>query len=97
MDLEYRKLSDDEIADLIAERPGWADEGGQIARTFEFPSYLEGIAFAAQVGGLAEALNHHPDILVTWRKVRVSVSTHDVKGLSPYDFELAARIDAMTS
>lgn len=93
--LEYRKLTDDQIQEGLSSLHGWLFDGGQIVKTYEFGSYPEGPDFAKRVGDLAEELNHHPDILITWCKVRVSVSTHDVRGISPYDFELAKRIDAM--
>lgn len=97
MRLEYRKLSDAEISSGFGELNNWSLENGQIAKVFEFGDYTEGPAFAVEVGKLAEELNHHPDILITWRKVRVSVNTHDVGGISPYDFELARRIEALAS
>lgn len=95
MNLEYRKLDDAEIAAGLASLDGWSLENGQIAKTYSFATYPEGPAFAVRVGELAEELNHHPDMLVTWCKVRVSVNTHDVGGISPYDFELARRVDGI--
>jgi len=95
MALEYRKLSDDELVAELALVDGWRYDHGQITKSFSFEAYLDGPAFAMRVGEVAEALNHHPDIVIGWRKVKVSVNTHDVDGLSPYDFELARRIDAL--
>ena len=51
------------------------------------------IAFVTQVGFLAEAANHHPDIDIRWRKVTLVLTTHDAGGLSAKDFDLAAQID----
>lgn len=95
MNLEYRKLDDAEIAAGLASLEGWSLENGQIAKTYSFGTYPEGPVFAVRVGELAEELNHHPDMLVTWCKVRVSMNTHDVGGISPYDFELARRVDGL--
>jgi 4a-hydroxytetrahydrobiopterin dehydratase len=95
MELAYRKLTADEITSVLADLNGWALDGENIARTFDFGSYPEGPAFAVKVGELAEELNHHPDILITYQKVRVAVHTHDVGGLSPYDIELARRVNAL--
>jgi 4a-hydroxytetrahydrobiopterin dehydratase len=95
-ELEYRKLSDDEIAEELRTVDRWSVEGSKLTKTLEFPEYLKGVDFAAKVGYAAEALNHHPDITIGWRKVKVSMNTHDVGGaISPYDFELARRIDAL--
>lgn len=93
--LEYKKLTDDQIHEGLQSLEGWLYDSGQISKTYEFDEYLKGPEFAQKVGRVAEDLNHHPDILITWCKVRISVNTHDVGGISPYDFELAKRIDAM--
>ena len=95
MTLEYRKLSEAEIAKGLGELDGWTQEGGKIAKGFAFPNYLDGTAFASAVGYLAESMDHHPDIEIGWRKVKISMNTHSVEGLSPYDFELARRIEAL--
>jgi 4a-hydroxytetrahydrobiopterin dehydratase len=94
-DLAYVKLADGDVAERLKSLEGWAVENGQLAKTFSFKTYKDGVVFAAAVGHVADKLNHHPDILLTYGKVRVSVNTHDVGGLSPYDFELARRIDSL--
>ena len=96
-ELRYVKLSDEEVAAGLEGAHGWAVDEGLLTRTFAFPNYLAGVDFAANVGRAAEALNHHPDILITWRKVRIAVNTHDVGGISPYDFELARRVDQLAT
>jgi 4a-hydroxytetrahydrobiopterin dehydratase len=95
MKLEYRKLTDDEIRRAIDTVSGWSEDQGQITKTFEFKTYKDGVVFASAVGYVADGLNHHPDIDIRYGKVRVAVNTHDVGGLSPYDFELARRIEAL--
>ena len=94
--LEYRRLTADEIAEGLTSLPHWASDGNQLARTFSFDTYLEGVSFTCAVAYLAEKLNHHPDLTVGYRKVTVKISTHDVGGLSPFDFELARRIDSLS-
>ena len=95
MDLEYRLLSPAELAQGLATLDGWGDESGKLGKTFAFDAYLDGVAFASAVGYLAEKLDHHPDLEIGWRKVRVTMNTHAVGGLSPYDLELARRIDGL--
>ena len=95
MKLEYRKLTEAEIAVAIADAAGWSIQEGQLTKEFTFPAYLDGVNFAAQVGQIAEKLNHHPDILIKWCRVVIAVNTHDVQGISPYDFELARLIDGI--
>jgi 4a-hydroxytetrahydrobiopterin dehydratase len=93
--LEYRLLSPEEIADLLKSHSEWKVAADHLVREFAFESYQEGLVFSSAVGFLADKLDHHPDIHIAYKKVKVSVSTHATKGLSPYDFELASRIDAI--
>lgn len=95
--LEYRKLTEEEAAEEVAHLPEWQIVDSELSRTFGFENYLAGADFARSAASVAEQLNHHPDILITWGKVRVSVHTHDVGGLSPYDFELARRLNKLIS
>jgi 4a-hydroxytetrahydrobiopterin dehydratase len=93
--LTYTKLSGAEVADHLQFLPGWEVVDGMLTKTFEFKYYAAGITFAAACGHLAERLNHHPDLHVGYGSVRVAVVTHDAGGLTPYDFELARRIEAI--
>jgi len=89
-------LTEAEIAERLAKLPGWTHEGDQITRTFKLPSYAAGLAFACAVGTIADGFNHHPDMLITWRKVRVSFTTHDAgHKLSYKDFDAAEAIQAL--
>jgi 4a-hydroxytetrahydrobiopterin dehydratase len=93
--LEYRRLSDDETQTELSKLDGWELDSDQIAKTFAFKTYKDGRVFATAVGYLADQLDHHPDMAVGYQKVRVSLSTHSVEGISPYDFELAQRIERL--
>ncbi len=64
---------------------------------FTFPDFAAALAFTNEVGALAEAEDHHPEITLTWGKVTVRVWTHTVGGVSPNDFILAARIDTLVA
>ncbi len=88
-------LDDAALASALAATPGWTREGAEIFRLFKFPSYLDGIDFVRRVGDVAEMANHHPDMLVGWRKVTVRLSTHSKGGLTEKDFALARQIDAL--
>ena len=87
------KLSEQAIAAFLAGHPGWAREGEALAKTFSFPDYPAGLAFAVRVGFAAEARDHHPELHVGYRKVKASWSTHDAGGLTALDAELAERCD----
>ena len=83
-----------EQAERILERfPGWSIGDGFIQKDFKFKSYLEGLDFAYTVGKVAEEQNHHPDMKVGWRRVRVTLSTHVIKGLSMNDFIIAGKAE----
>ena len=87
-------LSQEAIQHHMAALPGWQMEGRELVREFRFPSYLGGIEFVQRVAHLAEALNHHPDLFVGWRRVVVRLSTHSAGGLTALDFELAGQISS---
>jgi len=91
------KLSDAEIETRLAKIEGWQREGDAITRTFTLPGFPAALVFASAVGQLAERRNHHPDILIRYRDVTLTLSTHDAGGLSVKDFELAGDINAIAS
>jgi len=84
-------LSDDEIETELP--AGWAREGDEIVRTFEFDSYLDGVGFASAAGGLAEDAFHHPEMTISWCEVTVRLTTHDAGGITEKDIELAGRLN----
>jgi 4a-hydroxytetrahydrobiopterin dehydratase len=86
-------LDDDEIEAQLPD--GWAREGDEIVRTFEFDAYLPGVGFAAAAGGLAEDAWHHPEITITWGEVEVRLTTHDAGGITEKDIDLAERLDGI--
>ncbi len=89
------KLTDEAIAAFLAAHPGWERADEALVRTFAFDSYAAGIAFVVRLGFAAEARDHHPDLFVGWRKVKVSWSTHDAGGITAHDTEMAERTDAL--
>jgi len=95
MATELRKLTDAEIQERLASNAGWSLENGEISKTFPFKAYKDGLVFASVVGHLADQADHHPNILIGYGKVTVSVNTHDVGGISDKDFALATRIDSL--
>ena len=86
-------LSDQEITSRL-EGTDWRREGEEIVREYQLDDFAAAIAFVNRVAGLAEAANHHPDILVHgWNKVRLSLTNHSAGGLTQADFDMAGRID----
>ena len=86
-----------EALDKLAEVPGWSlrDDGKEISRQFTFKNFAAALAFVNQIGAIAEADGHHPDIELGWGRVGVRLSTHAIQGLSLNDFILAAKINAV--
>ena len=93
-------LDQDSVEDRLQELAGWQLDTGRdhhvIARTFTFPTYADGIAFAVKVGMLAERMNHHPDALeIQYKRVRVCYTTHDAGGITERDFDAALRVSQL--
>jgi 4a-hydroxytetrahydrobiopterin dehydratase len=88
-------LGPDRVAELLKQVEGWRDEDNHhISRTYEFPDFAQALVFVNHVGGIAEEQGHHPDIHLSWGRVRIDIWTHKINGLTESDFILAARIDA---
>ena len=88
-------LSDDEIAERLRGSQ-WRREGDEIIRELKLEDFKAAMALVNRVAELAEEANHHPDILVHgWNKVRLTLSTHSVGGLTQSDLDMARRLDAV--
>ena len=87
-------LADNKIQEYLKEVEGWEFENEKlIKKTFKFKTFRESIDFVNRVAGLAEQENHHPDIIIRFRKVTLELTTHAIKGLSENDFIMASKID----
>lgn len=86
-------LSDSEVEAAVATVREWRLEGGAIRRSLVFPDFRDAIAFVVRIAFEAESADHHPDIDIRYRRVELSLSTHDAGGLTEKDFALARRID----
>ena len=87
------KLSEAEILERLPTAKDWERHGDMLVRTWQFPSFRRAIEFTNQVAGLMEKTDHYPDLIVSYRTVRIEMSTHDVGGLSELDFSLIAEIN----
>jgi 4a-hydroxytetrahydrobiopterin dehydratase len=82
-----------EIVAALGALPGWVRTGGAIGRKFEFADFDEAWGFMCRVALLAAKQDHHPEWRNVWNKVEITLTTHDVGGLSNRDLELARAID----
>jgi 4a-hydroxytetrahydrobiopterin dehydratase len=90
-------LSAPEVEARLAGLPGWERAGEAIAKTFDRGDFVGSVRFVESIVNPAEAMNHHPDLEISWSKVTVTISTHSEGGLTDADFELAAKVDALSS
>jgi 4a-hydroxytetrahydrobiopterin dehydratase len=88
-------MSDDEVKDRLSKLGGWEREGDALERQFEFANFVSSVEFVNRVVPVAEEMNHHPDLSISWNKVTVSLSTHSEGGITENDFELATKIDSL--
>jgi 4a-hydroxytetrahydrobiopterin dehydratase len=75
--------------------PGWAVAGTALVRSVEFVSFLTAVRFIDELAPVAERLDHHPDLRLSWRTVELSLTTHSAGGLTGLDFELGRELDAI--
>ena len=89
-------MSEAEIVKNLEALAAWRMEGETITKKYEFPSFPEAIRFVNKVADLAEKADHHPDILINYRRVTLTLSTHSEGGLTKKDFQLAGQIEKIS-
>ena len=93
---ETPPLEGQALEDLMKQVQGWElVEDKKILKNFKFKDFMEALAFVNRVGELAQQQGHHPDIYLSWGKVKIELSTHKIKGLTESDVILAAKIDTL--
>lgn len=88
-------LGDAEIEEKLSGLAGWERTGEAIEKSFKRDDFVGSVRFVEGVVEPAEAMNHHPDLTISWDTVTVTISSHSEGGLTAADFELAAKIDAL--
>ncbi|MCZ6836504.1 MAG: 4a-hydroxytetrahydrobiopterin dehydratase [Planctomycetota bacterium] len=88
------KLTQEQIDEKLVDFPEWTQIGDTIQRTFRFDDFLGSMAFISRVADLAEEQQHHPDILIRYNKVTLTLSTHDAGGITERDFTLSRAMDS---
>jgi len=89
------KLSQAEIEQRMKTLQGWRLEGNEITKQFTFAGFPEAVAFVDRLAPKAEAADHHPDIMINYKRVTLTYSTHSEGGLTVKDFEGAAAADKL--
>ena len=85
-------LSDDEIEQRLSGLSGWKRDGDSITRQFKFEDFQASVDFVNRLTPVAEEMNHHPDLAISWNTVECTLSTHSEGALTENDFELARQI-----
>jgi 4a-hydroxytetrahydrobiopterin dehydratase len=88
-------LSESEARARLGEVPGWEVGEKSLVRTLALPSFPEAIAFTVKAAFVAEAADHHPDILINYRRVTLTLWTHTEGGITEKDFALAQQINKL--
>ena len=87
-------LTAEEIKPLLDQLEGWSVvDNHHLQKLVQFPDFQTALDFTNQVGAVAEAEDHHPDIYLAWGKVELTLWTHKIDGLTESDFVMAAKID----
>jgi 4a-hydroxytetrahydrobiopterin dehydratase len=86
-------LTDAEIRQRLTALPGWRYDSGMIRRTYKTDGWPTTLMLVNAIGFAAEAADHHPDLLVQWGSVQVSLATHSAGGITEKDFTLAGLIE----
>ena len=87
------KLTTEAVQAQLEKLSGWSLKGEAIGKQYTWPSFPEAMKFVNQVADVAEQADHHPDILINYRRVTLTLSTHSEGGISQKDFDLAERIE----
>ncbi|MEM7184759.1 MAG: 4a-hydroxytetrahydrobiopterin dehydratase [Spirochaetota bacterium] len=90
-----QKLSDSEINAKLEEYSNWNYNGKDIWKEYKFNNYLDSIEFVQKIGLKAETIDHHPRMIVDYKKVIIEIHTHTVNGITKLDFKLAGMIEAV--
>jgi len=89
-------LNETEIAEGLRGLSGWEQKGNEIVKAFKLKDFVEAVGFVNKVAILAEKADHHPDILIQYKNVTLTLSTHSAGGLTEKDFGLAKEIDGLS-
>ena len=92
-----KALPPQDIEARLESRSGWNLEQGKLHRVFKFGSFVEAFGFMSQIAILAEKMDHHPEWSNVYSRVEVFLTTHDARGVTELDFELAAHMDRISN
>jgi 4a-hydroxytetrahydrobiopterin dehydratase len=89
------KLSEEQVKVFLNMIPTWKFENDMLVKVFQLKNFKTALALVDKIAQLAEAANHHPDILIQYNRVSLMLTTHEIGGITGRDFSLAQQIDAL--
>lgn len=92
---ERKKLTEQEAAERLGQLRGWSIAKGKLHKEFQLKDFVRAFGFMTSVALIAESMNHHPEWFNVYNRVTIDLSTHDLGGISTFDFDFAARVDAI--
>jgi 4a-hydroxytetrahydrobiopterin dehydratase len=94
--MDRTKLTPDELVIGVQSlSDGWSATTAELTRTVQFPSFLTAVEFISRMAPIAERLDHHPDLRLSWRTVELTLSTHSSGGVTAFDLALARELDGL--
>jgi len=90
-------LSEAEIQLALQKLPGWKKNGNAIERGFQFGNFVQAMEFVNHIAETAEAVNHHPDIHISYNKVVLALISHDSGGVTQRDIKMAGKINEVAT
>lgn len=90
-----RVISGGELTKALEDVPGWDVEGKCLTQTRTFMGFAEAMRFVNDVAGLAERMDHHPDMDIRYNRVKLTLTTHDAGGITDRDVRLASLLNAL--
>jgi 4a-hydroxytetrahydrobiopterin dehydratase len=88
-------LGDEEIERRLGDLSGWNRDGDALKRQLKFDDFQGSVDFLNRITRVAEEMNHHPDVCISWNTVDLTLSSHSEGGITENDFKLAAEIDSL--
>ena len=86
-----------EIREALNNLPGWLERDNSIQRVFEFKDFKQAMEFVNRIAPAAEAANHHPDILINYNRVTLTLTSHDSGGVTQRDIRMAGKINEVAA
>lgn len=89
------KMHESEVLNNLRAAKAWERHGDMLVRSWQFPTFRRALEFVNQIAAMAEKSDHFPDIVLSYRDVRLELSTHSDGGLTEHDFAFAAEVNAL--